>query len=64
MKARKIKLELDRIENDLIARINLLGVNKSATFLKLKQPDISAWIHGRRNWTYNKILDIADKLGL
>ena len=64
MKAQKAKQELARIEQALIVEIKKVGVNNAVELSGLKQPDISAWINGKRKWTWNKILNVAEKLGL
>lgn len=64
MKARKAKQELVQIEQALVDEIKKVGVNKAVELSGLKQPDISAWINGKRKWTWNKILNIAEKFGL
>lgn len=64
MKSKQIKQELEQLEFDLVDVITEIGVKKSVEISGLKQPDISAWKNGRRKWTWNKILAIAEKLGL
>ncbi len=64
MKAKKLKQENENKAKELRERIKEIGVVKSAKTSGLLQPDISAWINGKRNWSYNKILKIAAKLEL
>jgi len=64
MKAKKVNQELAHIEQALIAEIKSIGVKKAVELSGLKQPDISAWIHSKRKWTWNKILNVTEKLGL
>ncbi len=64
MKSKKMNSELIVLEKALIAEIKSIGVNKAVELSGLKQPDISAWINGKRKWTWNKILKVAEKLGL
>ena len=64
MKAARIKSELVQLEQALRDKMYKIGVLESAKISGQKQPDISAWLNNKRNWTYNKILEIAEKLGL
>jgi hypothetical protein len=64
MKSQRIKSELVQLEQALHDKMYKTGVYESAKITGLKQPDISAWLNKKRNWTYNKILEIAEKLGL
>ena len=61
MKSKKIKVELEVLEKELRETIYKTGVHESARITGLKQPDLSAWLNGKRNWTWNKILEIAGK---
>lgn len=64
MKTQKLRQELARIEQALVCEIKKIGVNKAVELSGLKQPDISAWINEKRKWTWNKILNVAERLGL
>ena len=64
MKAHKARQELAQIERALVDKIEKVKVNKAVELSGLTQPDISAWITGKRKWTWNKILNVAEKLGL
>ena len=64
MKSQKLKQELAHLEQALVDEIKKVGVNKAVELSGLKQPDISAWINGKRKWTWNKILNVAERLGL
>jgi len=39
-----------------------MGIKKAVEITGLKQPDISAWISGKRKWSYEKLLIVSDKL--
>jgi predicted glycosyl hydrolase (DUF1957 family) len=64
MKSQRIKSELVQLEQALRDKMYKIGVVESAKMSGQKQPDVSAWLNNKRNWTYNKILEIAEKLGL
>ena len=64
MKSKEIKQELELLETTLWHKIKDTGVMESSRMTGLKQPDISEWLNQKRNWTWNKILEIAEKLGL
>ena len=64
MDSRELKEQLDEKEKDAIDRVKKITVSKAAIDLDLKQPYLASWINGKRHLTYNKILDIASKLGL
>jgi hypothetical protein len=64
MRSKKLKQELAQLEQALVAEIKKIGVNKAVEILVLKQPDISAWLHGERKWSWDKVLKISEKLGL
>lgn len=64
MRAVKIKSEIVQLEQALRDKMYKIGVVESAKMSGQKQPDVSAWLNNNRNWTYNKILEIAEKLGL
>ncbi len=64
MKSSEIKAELEKLEKELREQIYKTGVQETARIIGQKQPDLSAWLNNKRNWTWNKILEIAEKLGL
>ena len=64
MRTQKVRKELAQVEQALVDKIKNVGMNKAVELSGLKQPDISAWTNGKRKWTWNKILNVAEKLGL
>jgi len=62
MKTEKLKSELAKLEQALKNKIKI--TKNSADIAKIKIQDISAWKNNKRNWTWNKILDIAEKFDL
>jgi len=56
--------ELVFLKQALFYEIQKIGVNKAVDLSGLKQPDISAWMHGKRRWSWSKILKVADRLNL
>lgn len=54
--------DMEKIKIDLLKKINEIGINESAKILKIKQPDISLWIHGKRKWSFEKIINLYDRL--
>jgi hypothetical protein len=64
MKSNQIKKDLIEIEQVLRQKIITIGISNVAEILKSNRVDIQLWVHNKRNWTYNKILNIAERLGL
>lgn len=64
MRTQNVRKELAHIEQALVNEIKKVGVNKAVELSGLKQPDISAWINRKRKWTWNKIINVAEKFGL
>jgi Fe2+ transport system protein B len=64
MKSEKIKKELETLDSKLKEKIVDIGASESAGIVELKQSDLSAWVNGKRNWTWNKVLKIAERIGL
>lgn len=64
MRAKDIKKDSITITELLKNKIIEIGNEKAAEITGLKKTDFSAWVHGRRNWSVSKILDVAEKLGL
>jgi len=64
MKSKKIKEEIEILIPKLKDKIFSISYKKTSEMTKLKQPDISMWLNGKRIWSYEKILKIAEKLGL
>jgi len=56
----------DRIKSDLKDELQLkiksLGVSRVVEITGLKQPYISSWMHGHRNMSLEKMVDIYNKL--
>ena len=56
----------DKIKNDLKDELQLkiksLGVSRVVEITGLKQPYISSWMHGHRNMSLEKMVDIYNKL--
>ena len=60
MKTKQIKKDLKELEQKVKMK---LRIEKSAhELIDLKQPDVSGWLNGRRKWSYEKIIKIAEKL--
>lgn len=62
--AAEIREDLEALETELRKKMKRLGANECVRRTGGNQPDISAWINSNRSWTYNKILRMAEKLGL
>lgn len=60
MKYKKIMQELKKLEQVIRAKkqIEIMAATD------LKQPDVSAWLNNKRKWSYEKILTVAEKMGL
>lgn len=54
--------QINKLQIELIKKIKQIGIMKSAKICGLKQPDISAFIHGKRKWSVEKKLKIFKKL--
>lgn len=61
---KKIEKDLLDLENDLKKEIYNKGVVNSSVLLGCKQSYLSSWLNGKRNLSYNKIIEIAKKLKL
>jgi len=64
MKSEKLIFEIDSMGNKIKQEILKLGVSQSSEKTDLKRSDIYAWMNNKRNWTFNKILSVAQKLDL
>ena len=64
MKSKKIKSEIVSIDQALRAEIKKIGITPASKILDMKYNDISLWMNNHRNWSHEKILLIAEKLGL
>ena len=64
MKSIQIKKELEKLDNKLRNQIAGKGISESSNFIGLKRQDLSAWMNGRRKFSWEKIIEIAERLGL
>ncbi len=64
MKASVLEYAVKEKEEELRVYIRANGVNKCSERIRLHHNDISGWINNKRAWSYNKILEVAHKLGL
>jgi len=62
MNSLKIRNNLSLLDIELRTKIIDMGIKKAVEITGLKQPDISAWISGKRKWSYEKLLIVSDKL--
>jgi len=64
MKSAEIKVELENLETDVKKKITEMGVPAVADITKDQRSNLIAWVFKRRKFSYKKILDIAEKIGL
>lgn len=53
---------IDNIESTLREKLYELGPVKASRISGFAYQDLSAWLHGRRKWSVEKMLTVADKL--
>jgi len=58
-----LREELDNLAIMIKQEIAFTTVSEFARRVGLKQPDVSAWLNGKRKWSYEKLLNIMDKIG-
>lgn len=63
MKSIKIKEKIETLKTALIKEIKA-DYDKAVLISGRKQSDLSRFVNNPESWTYNKILDIAEKFGL
>lgn len=64
MKSLQLVKEINILDTKLRVYIKDIRIAEVVKQTGLKQPDISAWINRKRNWSVEKILRISNKLGL
>ena len=62
MKTKKIESELKMLDSNLKGIARGMGTANFAKETDLKPSDISAWINGHRNFSYEKLIRIALKI--
>jgi hypothetical protein len=62
MKSKRVECEIKRIEDELRETAENMGVKKFSKETGLNSKDVSAWIHGHRKFSYEKILRIAHQI--
>jgi hypothetical protein len=55
---------MQSMHKKISAKILELGVTNAAKLLNLHHSDVSAWLHGRRKWSMEKMIKIAGMLGM
>jgi len=58
----KIRKDLEKLEFNLRLNVEKIGIHKTVELTGLKYTDIQAWLKGRRRWSFEKILNISDKI--
>ena len=64
METKEIKYELEELENKLRQKIIDITECNAVNITGILQPDINMFLNKKRKWSYKKILDVAEKLGL
>lgn len=64
MKTKKIYEDLADIEKNVRDILYPLPITEREKRTGIKYQDTSAWLHDKRKWSIDKILKIAEKLGL
>jgi len=62
MKSKRIEFEIKRIEFEIKEIAEKIGVKKFSKEVELNSKDISAWLNGRRKFSFEKILRIAHEI--
>ena len=62
MKAKKIQSELKKLSVDLKEIAEDIGTQNFADETGLNSKDVSAWLNGHRDFSYEKLLRIALKI--
>jgi len=60
----KIRESLSLLDIELRTYIQQIGEKKAVELSGLKQPDINAWVNGKRKWSFEKLLSVAEKIQL
>jgi len=58
-----IRLGMNQVKENTVKKISEIGQENASKIIGCSQPFISNYVNGKRV-TYNKVLEIAEKLGL
>lgn len=64
MNTERIQAHLNILTEKLRSRVKDMGPVKVAELTGLHKQDISAWLNGKRKWSLEKIIAVAEKLGI
>lgn len=62
MKTTKIESNLEMVKEELKKKITKMGVGTFSEKVGILEADVSAWLHEKRKWSYEKIIKLAKKL--
>ena len=62
MSTSKIKEQMEQLETTTRQAIKQMGAAEAARITGIHRTTISAWVYGRRKWSYEMLIRVAEKL--